>query len=151
MANAKICRDMQGYMKIHRGTCMCVLVAQSCLTPCDPMGCSLIGSSVHGIFQARILEWVAILFSRGSSWPKDWCRAGLLHCRQFLYCLSHQEVKRVHNLRSPDIVPPPPAGRLLFSASLVQNVYKENRIKLKQYWFPVWEKCKYGRRIQLLL
>ena len=41
-----------------------VLVAQSCLTLCDPMDCSLPGSSVHGILQARILEWVAILFSR---------------------------------------------------------------------------------------
>ena len=43
-------------------------VAQSCLTLCDPMDCSLPGSSVHGIFQARELEWVAISFSRGSSW-----------------------------------------------------------------------------------
>ena len=42
------------------------LVAQSCLTLCDPMGCTLPGSSVHGILQARILEWVAISFSRGS-------------------------------------------------------------------------------------
>ena len=42
-------------------------VAQSCLTLCDPMDCSLPGSSVHGIFQARILGWVAISFSRGSS------------------------------------------------------------------------------------
>ena len=40
--------------------------AQSCLTLCDPMDCSLPGSSVHGIFQARILEWVAISFSRSS-------------------------------------------------------------------------------------
>ena len=40
---------------------------QSCLTLCDPMGCSLPGSSVHGIFQARVLEWGAIAFSRGSS------------------------------------------------------------------------------------
>ena len=48
----------------------CVLVAQSCLTFCDPMNCSLPGSSVHGIFQARILEWVAISFSRGSSQPR---------------------------------------------------------------------------------
>ena len=39
-------------------------VAQSCLTLCDPMDCSLSGFSVHGIFQARILEWVAISFSR---------------------------------------------------------------------------------------
>ena len=38
-------------------------VAQSCLTPSDPMDCSLPGSSVHGIFQARVLEWVAIAFS----------------------------------------------------------------------------------------
>ena len=48
-----------------------VLVAQSCLTLCDPMDCSLPGSSVHGILQARILEWVVIPFSRGSSWPRD--------------------------------------------------------------------------------
>ena len=46
-------------------------VAQSCLTLCDPVDCSLPGSSVHGIFQARILEWVAISFSRGPSWPRD--------------------------------------------------------------------------------
>ena len=46
-------------------------VAQSCLTLSDPKGCSLPGSSVHGVFQARILEWVAISFSRGSSQPKD--------------------------------------------------------------------------------
>ena len=42
-------------------------VAQSCLTLCDPMDCSLLGSSIHEIFQAKVLEWVAISFSRGSS------------------------------------------------------------------------------------
>ena len=46
---------------------MCMLVAQSCLSLCDPMDYSPPGSSVHGILQARILEWVAIPFSRGSS------------------------------------------------------------------------------------
>ena len=46
-------------------------VAQSCPTLCDPMDHSLPGSSVHGIFQARILEWVAISFSRGSSQSRD--------------------------------------------------------------------------------
>ena len=40
-------------------------VAQSCLTPSDPMDCSLLGSSVHRIFQARVLEWGAIAFSAG--------------------------------------------------------------------------------------
>ena len=46
-------------------------VTKSCPTLCDPMDCSLPGSSVRGIFQARVLEWVAISFSRGSSWPGD--------------------------------------------------------------------------------
>ena len=49
--------------------CMC-LVTQLCLTLCDPMDCSLPGSSVHGILQARILEQVVIPFSRGSSQPR---------------------------------------------------------------------------------
>ena len=44
---------------------------QSFLTLCDPVDCSPPGSSVHGILQARILEWVAMLFSRGSSRPRD--------------------------------------------------------------------------------
>ena len=44
---------------------------QLCLTLCDPMDCSPLGSSVYGILQARILEWVAVPFSRGSSWPSD--------------------------------------------------------------------------------
>ena len=53
--------------------CVCVCaVDQSCLSLCDSVDCSPPGSSVHGIFQARILEWVAISFSRGSSWPRDW-------------------------------------------------------------------------------
>ena len=44
---------------------------QSCPTPWDPLDCSLPHSSVHGIFQARVLDWVAIFFSRGSSRPRD--------------------------------------------------------------------------------
>ena len=47
------------------------LATQSCLTLWHPMDCSLPGSSIHGIFQARVLEWVAISFSRGSSQPRD--------------------------------------------------------------------------------
>ena len=48
-----------------------VLVAQSCPAPCNSMDCRPSGSSIHGILQARILEWVAISFSRGSSQPRD--------------------------------------------------------------------------------
>ena len=58
-------------------------VAQSCLTLCDPMDCSPPGSSVHGILQARILEWVATSFSRESSWPRDWTEVSHIAGRCF--------------------------------------------------------------------
>ena len=54
------------------------LVAQPHLTLCDPMDCSLPGSSVHGFLQARILEWVAMPSSRGSSWPRDWTQVSCI-------------------------------------------------------------------------
>ena len=65
------------------------LVAQSCLTLCDLMDCRLPNSSVHGILQARIQEWVAIPFFRGCSWPRDGTLVSCIAGR-FLYCLSHQ-------------------------------------------------------------
>ena len=58
-------------------------VAQSCPTLCDPMDCSLPGSSLHGILQARVLEWVAISFSRGSSQPRDRTRVSWIPGRHF--------------------------------------------------------------------
>ena len=61
--------------------CVCVLAAQSCLTLCDPMDFSPPGSYVHGILQARILEWVDISFSRGI-FPTQGTNPGLLDCRQ---------------------------------------------------------------------
>ena len=48
-----------------------VLVTQSCPTLCNPIRCRPLGSSVHGILQARILEWVAMLFAKGSFQPRD--------------------------------------------------------------------------------
>ena len=51
---------------------MKVEVSQSCLTLCNPMDCSPPGYSVRGILQSRILEWVTVSFSRGSSQPRDW-------------------------------------------------------------------------------
>ena len=60
-----------------------VLVTQFRLTLCDPIDCSTLGSSVHGILHALILEWVAIPFSKGPFWPKDQtlvsCIAGSLN------------------------------------------------------------------------
>ena len=69
---------------ISRLTCLTGVgeseVAQSCPTLCDPIDCSLPGSSVHGILQARVLEWIVISFSRGSSQPRAQTQA-LLYCR----------------------------------------------------------------------
>ena len=55
-----------------QGACLCAKSNQLCLTLCNPMDCSPPGSSVHGILQARILEWVAMSFFRESSWPRNW-------------------------------------------------------------------------------
>ena len=66
---------------------MKVLAVQLRPTLCHPMAYSPPDSSIHGIFQARILEWASISFSRESSWRLN---LSLPHCRQILYHLSHQ-------------------------------------------------------------
>ena len=77
-----------------------VLVTQSCLTLCNPMDCSLPASSVHGILQARILEWIAMHFSRGCTRPRDWTciscvscvsRHALYHCTTWEAYLSNKD------------------------------------------------------------
>ena len=70
--------------KVELGTLEFSLVTQSCPTLCKPMDCSLPGSSVHGISQAKILKWVAISFSRGSSQPRDQTHISCIG-RQILY------------------------------------------------------------------
>ena len=60
--------NLQPQVKFHQ----LLLVAQSCLTLCNCMDCNLSGSSVHGILQARILEWVDVPSFKGSSRPRDW-------------------------------------------------------------------------------
>ena len=64
----KVFRTHLAYVKGNNGWSE---VTQSCPTLCNPVDCSLPGFSVHGILQARILEWLAISFSRGSSWFRD--------------------------------------------------------------------------------
>ena len=108
-----------------------VLVAQSCLTLCDPLDCSPPGSSVHGISQARLQEWVDISFSRGSSQGPN---AGLLHCRRILYCLSHQELVRTFRISAPRS-PPPPAPR-----RTSQNLHF-NQVQRRQYEFKLETLC----------
>ena len=70
-------------------------VAQSCLTRSDPMDCSLPGSSVHGILQARVLEWVAISFSRGSSQPRDQTLVSCIVDKHFTVWATRVSTRRV--------------------------------------------------------
>ena len=73
-------------------------VAQSCPTFCDPMDCSLPGSSVHGIFQARVLEWVAIFFSRGSSQSRDQTQVSRIAGRSFTLWATREDVETLEVL-----------------------------------------------------
>ena len=70
---------------------MCAKLLQSCLTFCNPMDCSLPGSSIHGILQARILEWVTMTCSWGSSLPRDRTHVSYVSCigRRVLYHECH--------------------------------------------------------------
>ena len=89
--------------------CMCAQWPQSCLTLCDPMDCNPPGPSVHGILQARILEWVAISFSRGFYQPRDrTVSAASPALQQIVYPLSH--------LKSPFSLP-----ILSLKTSLISN------------------------------
>ena len=96
------CRDFSGFVKT---SCVCFSdvslitywnilmahacsVSQSCLALCDPMDDSPPGFSAHGVFQTRILEWVAIFYSRGSSRPRDWTRISCNSRRILYHCVT---------------------------------------------------------------
>ena len=85
-------RTQYAWNRVQHDWCVCVCVcvcarvrmcAQSCLTLCDPMDCSSPGSFVHGVLQERILKWIAISFSRESSWPSNQIR---------LSCISRDHI-----------------------------------------------------------
>ena len=65
-------------------------VIQSCQTLCDPVDCSLPCSSIHGIFQAGVLEWGAVSFSTGSSRPRDWIQVSHIVGRRFTVCSTRE-------------------------------------------------------------
>ena len=68
-------------------------VSQPCPTLCDPVDCCPPSSSVHGILQARILEWVAISFSKGSSRPRDQTQVSNIAGRRFNLCTTKKALK----------------------------------------------------------
>ena len=80
-------------------------VAQSCPTLCDPIDCSLPGSSVHGIFQAIVLEWIAISFSRGSSQPRARTQVSRIVDRRVTVWATREagETREATVIRSPHL------------------------------------------------
>ena len=75
-------------------------VTQSCLTLCDPVDCDLLGFSVHGILEARILEWIAISFPRGSSQPRDQTQVSRIGGRRFNLWATRETSIRVFSNES---------------------------------------------------
>ena len=94
------------------------MYAQSCPTLCEPRDCNPPGSIVHRIFQAKILEWVAISSSRGSSWPRG--RTGL----SCISCIVRQILYYWHHLRSPFLV---------HFYSVVNMIHQLNKFHLNTY------------------
>ena len=83
---------------------MLCLVAQSCLILCNPMDCSLPSSSVHGILQARILEWVVYPFSRGSSQTRNQTRVSCVAGRFFTSWATREDPHTIHKVNLRKIV-----------------------------------------------
>ena len=72
-------------------------VTQSCLTPCDPMDSNLPGSSVHGIFQTIVLEWIAISFSKGSSQTRDGTQVSHIVDSRFTVWVTREVQRKTFN------------------------------------------------------
>ena len=89
-ANLQRIETSNDYCIMHVYTCVCS-ISQSCLAVCSPSDCDPPGSSAHGIFQASILEWVSISYSRGSSQPGNQTHFSCVSCigRQILFPLCH--------------------------------------------------------------
>ena len=106
-------------------------VAQSCLTLCDPMDCSLPGSSIHSIFQTRVLEWVAISFSRGSSQPRDRTQVSCITGRCFTLWATRESL----------VTPLPEADclSLLLQGSLNRIKSYSFTLERKGELFPAWK------------
>ena len=138
-------------------------VAQSYPTLCNPIDCSLPGSSIHGILQARILEWVAISFSRRSSWPRDWAWVSHIVGRRFTIWATRQ-VWRNHDtnkikkkkfvLQRLSNTPSPPSHRHVSCAhviaeSLPKSFKAEACVIVSKNLWELWSISVDGNRFRL--
>ena len=107
-------------------------VTQSCLTLCDPVDCSLPSSSVRGILQARILEWVAISFSRGSSWPRDRTRISRIGGRRFNLWATREALYPPKGDNLTDVTITPADTVTSFFLLLWQRYHQPNNLMVKE-------------------
>ena len=96
------------------------LVTQSCPTLYNPMDCSWQGLSVHGILQARILEWVASPFSKGSFWPRDQIRVSFIASRFFTPLLGIHLNKTIKVIQKDTCIPV-----FLMELSIIAQIWKQ--------------------------
>ena len=118
---------------------MKVLIAQSCLTICNHLDSSPPGSSVHGLFLARILQWVAIPCFRGSFQPRDQSWVSHIASKQVLYCLSQGSVSALGEPSSV-VIQLGLLFKLYFWASLIAQLVK-NPPAMQETWIRTlgWE------------
>ena len=123
-------------------------VAQSCPTLCKSLNCNPPGSSVHGVFQASVLEWVAIFFSRGSSQSRDQTHISCVSCiaGRFLTCWANIAACKLFSCRIwnpvpwPGIEPWPPALReRSLSYWATRKVLVVSLCKVLFFFLPEWE------------
>ena len=109
---------------------LCCLVAKSYPTLCEPMDCRPPGSSVHEVSQARVLEWVAVAFSRGSSWSRDQTQVSYLAGRFFT----------TESPGTPIIQESFPERKELNSRSKGDTIYKrKNKINIERFYLlKIW-------------
>ena len=111
---------------------------QLCLTVCDPVDCSPSGSSVHGILQARILEWVAMSSSRGPSWPRNRIHISYVSCinsQVLLMCvLVSKWGIQDSNFRSMSLTHCTLLGGIVFENEVYFIIPRKKRCW--DYWYP---------------
>ena len=126
-------KDLESFREIFpiKPASMLPKLPQSYLTLCNPMDCTLPGSSAHGILRARILEWFPISFSGRSSQPRDWTCISWFSCigRQVLYHYEASSVQSVSRVRT-FVIPWPAACQSSLSITNSQSLLKLLSIEL---------------------
>ena len=138
---------------LEMSVCVCVLSGSVMSDTWDPIDCSLPGSSVHGILQARILEWVAISFSRGSSWLRNRTQVSYIAgrlitdwaTREALGSEDSLQIQHSINPKSLGVLKVPVFKKYIKNYSVLSRTYlpdggRQSEAKLfpEEVWGPVW-------------